>query len=334
MNELVSLKSPLSVNFEVTPLCNLFCEFCFNARDECQNINHPSLSQVKAILAELSKAEVFEVRLFGGEFFIYPQWQEVLEYADQLDFFLSFVSNGTFITPQVVKKLKQHRVIGGAISLHGPKDIYEKICGVEGAFNLTINGIKTCIENDMDISILYTLTKTNYLLFFETVKWLKENGIGIDEINVGRLTPYGRAKSDWDGVKLSFEDYMKVFYQLEKIRNELDILANLGDAFPLCLLPSKYHDFVIGCWQGTGFGHIDYQGNVRSCSITKGNYGNILETSLVEIWTNRLGYFRSLKWLPKKCQNCNNFCGGGCSASRYEGGIYAPDEFIVLGEKS
>jgi len=152
---------------------------------------------------------------------------------------------------------------------------------------------------------------------------------GINEINVGRLTPYGRAKSDWEKVKLSFQDYLKVFPQLEKIRNELGILANFGDAFPLCLLPHKYHDFVIGCWQGTGFGHIDHMGNVRSCSIAKGSYGNILQTSLTEIWVHRLNHFRSLKWLPEKCRNCDNFCGGGCSASYYDGGMYAPDEFIV-----
>ena len=121
---------------------------------------------------------------------------------------------------------------------------------------------------------------------------------------------------------------MSIFPQLEKIRNELSILASFGDAFPLCLLPARYHDYVIGCWQGTGFGHIDHLGNVRSCSIAKGSYGNILETPLTEIWTERLAHFRSLKWLPKKCQECDNFCGGGCSASCYDGGMYAPDEFI------
>jgi len=112
------------------------------------------------------------------------------------------------------------------------------------------------------------------------------------------------------------------------IRRDLGILASIGDAFPLCSLPKEYHELVIGCWQGTGFGHIDYLGNVRSCSIAKGSYGNILEENLVDIWTNKLEEFRSLSWLPEKCRQCGNFCGGGCSASRYEGGMYAPDEFI------
>ncbi|MCK4520739.1 radical SAM protein [Candidatus Parcubacteria bacterium] len=333
MNELIALKSPLSVNFEVTPVCDLNCEFCFNAEVECKRMEHPSLNQVKSILDALAKAEVFEVRLFGGEFFIYPYWKEVLEYADSLGFFLSFVSNGTHINKDVVKKMLLHRIVCGAISLHGKKSIHEKITGVDGSFEATLKGIKSCIDCGLGISILYTLTKDNHRFIFETCEWLKMNGINIDEINVGRLTPYGRAKSDWDKAKLSLKDYLIVFSQIEKVRKELDILANFGDAFPLCLLPQKYHDFVVGCWQGTGFGHIDYMGNVRSCSIAKGSYGNILETPLIEIWTNRLAHFRSLKWLPAKCRECDNFCGGGCSASRYNGGMYAPDEFISQNEE-
>jgi len=281
-----------------------------------------------SILDKLAEAEVFEIRLFGGEFFVYPYWREVLEYADKLDFFLSFVSNGTHINAEVAQKLATHRVIGGAISLHGTKEIHESITKVAGSFNAAINGTRACVENGIGISILYTLTQGNHHSVFDTCRWLKESGIEIDDINVGRLTPYGRAKSDWEQVKLSLHDYLSVFPQLERIRNELGILASFGDAFPLCLLPDKYHEYVIGCWQGTGFGHIDHLGNVRSCSIAKGTYGNILETQLTEIWVERLAHFRSLKWLPTKCQECDNFCGGGCSASFYDGGMYSPDEFI------
>lgn len=328
MNELACLKSPISVNYEVSPVCDLGCEFCFNAEMECKKLEHPSLKTVMSILDELARAEVFEVRQFGGEFFVYPHWREVLEYADHLDFFLSFVSNGTHIDKNVVRVLSQHRITGGAISLHGKKDMHDRITRTAGSFAAAIRGIRACQASGIGISILFTLTKGNHLAVFETCRWLKENGVEIDEINVGRLTPYGRAKSDWDLVKLSFQDYLAVFPQLERIRNDLGILASFGDAFPLCLLPVRFREYVIGCWQGTGFAHIDHLGNVRSCSIARGSYGNILETPLTKIWVEKLAHFRSLEWLPRKCRECGDFCGGGCSASCYNGGMYCPDEFI------
>jgi radical SAM protein with 4Fe4S-binding SPASM domain len=328
VNKLRTLKSPLSVNYEVSPVCDLSCEFCFNADPSCKKNNHSPFPKVKSILDALHEAEVFEVRFFGGEFFIYPYWEDCLVYANQLDFFLSFVSNGTHIDNRVVKILKNNKICGGAISLHGLPDIHDKITGQKGSFELTFGGIRACLDNDINISILYTLTKSNIEYIYPTMKFLRERGLVIDELNVGRLTPYGKAKKDWESRKLSLADYLKVFSQLVMIRRDLGILASIGDAFPLCSLPKEYHELVIGCWQGTGFGHIDYLGNVRSCSIAKGSYGNILEENLVDIWTNKLEEFRSLSWLPEKCRQCGNFCGGGCSASRYEGGMYAPDEFI------
>jgi len=66
MNELVCLKSPISVNFEVSPICDLACEFCFNAEMECKKLSHSPLKRVISILDKLAEAEVFEVRLFGG----------------------------------------------------------------------------------------------------------------------------------------------------------------------------------------------------------------------------------------------------------------------------
>ena len=332
MNELISLKSPISVNYEISPVCDLACEFCFNSEMGCKQLSHPPLDRVFSILDKLAEAEVFEVRLFGGEFFVYPFWREVLQYADKLDFFLSFVSNATHINTEVARELISCRVMGGAISLHGTKDTHEEITKVTGSFDMAIKGIRACIDNGIGISILYTLTKSNCHSIVEICQWLKENDVGIDEINVGRLTPYGRAKSDWQKVRLSLNDYLSVFPQLERIRNNLGIIASFGDAFPLCLISKKYHDYVNGCWQGTGFGHIDHAGNVRSCSIAKGSYGNIFKIPLTEIWTDRLVHFRSLDWLPVKCRECSNFCGGGCSASRYDGGMYSVDEFIQIGK--
>ncbi len=233
MNELVTLKAPLSVNLEVSPICDLNCHFCFNAETECKKSRHPSFKQVKVILDELAKAEVFEIRMFGGEFFIYPHWQEVLEYADSLDFFLSFVSNGTHINATIVHKLLSHRINCGAISLHGTQKVHEQITGISGSFEKAVKGIQSCLDCGLGISILYTLTKDNLQFVFETCRWLKDNGVNVDEINVGRLAPYGKAKSDWERNKLSLNDYLSIFPQLQRIRNELGMIANFGDAFPL-----------------------------------------------------------------------------------------------------
>jgi len=326
-NELISLKSPISVNLELTPVCNLSCVMCFTS--SCSNLKHPSLDQLKAIVDELHRAEVFEIRLFGGEFLTYPYWREILAYIKARDFFISFVSNGTLITTETAKELYQNGISGGAISLHGPKRIHESITRSKNSFERVIKGIRNCFKENISVSILYTLTRENLDSIFETMDLLKTKyDLPIQEFNLGRLCPYGNAKHEWDNKKLSLNDYLSTFPVLKKIREEFHIQASMGDAFPMCLIPEEYQEYVIGCWQGTGFGHIDSGGNVKSCSIIAGSYGNLLTTPLTEIWTKNLEKFRSLDWLPEKCQTCENFCGGGCSASRLGSALYAPDEFL------
>lgn len=115
---------------------------------------------------------------------------------------------------------------------------------------------------------------------------------------------------------------------MREIHGDFGIQARMGDAFPLCLLPHDDWGLVTGCWQGTGFGQISYTGDVKSCSILGGSYGNVFETPMVDIWTERLRTMRSLTHLPLQCRLCPHFCGGGCSASRFGASAYAPDEFI------
>ena len=331
-NYLRTIRSPFSVNYEVTPVCNLRCEFCL--ANSGKGFRHPSFEQVCLIIDELVRAEVFEIRLFGGEFFTYPRWASVVEYLYARGMFMSFVSNGTLITPEVVSTLMRFGIKDGAISIHGPKDIHDKITGIPGSYDRATGGLKACLEGGIKITVLTTITQTNKGRLPELIETLAIQGL-IDEekvtYGVNRLCPYGRGRKDWDERKLSLRDYLNLFPVLEKISQDYHIGTAFGDAFPHCLVPQKYHYLIQGCWQGTGFGHISANGNVRGCSTASGSFGNLLSVPLEKIWQGRgMRQFRKLVWLPEKCRACKEFCGGGCSASRPSVSMYAPDEFLEV----
>ena len=103
-NRLTKLKAPFSVNLEVTSECNLSCAFCFNntpvyenmmetskqitfaqkpERTSNQQIQKEKILQLLDILAD---AQVFEIRLFGGEFTVFKPWREILQYAFEKTF--------------------------------------------------------------------------------------------------------------------------------------------------------------------------------------------------------------------------------------------------------
>lgn len=324
-----TIRSPFSVNYEVTTVCNLRCEFCF-AESECR-LKHPPFEHVRKIIDELARAEVFEIRLFGGEFFCYPHWASVVEYVDRKGIFMSFVSNGTLITPGKVSVLNQHGIKGGAISIHGTEDVHDAITGIKGSYRRALAGLGACLDGGLEITVLSTITRANKDRLPELLADLNQRGLVRPTLSYGvnRLCPYGRGKDDWRNSKISLKDYLKLFPMLDEIHRQYGIEAAFGDAFPNCLVAKKYHHLIQGCWQGTGFGHISSTGEVRGCATAAGSYGNLLQTPLEKIWQgNKLRQFRNLAWLPEKCHACEEFCGGGCSASRPSQAMYTADEFL------
>lgn len=324
---LTPLKAPISVNFESTKVCNLRCGFCFSNSATFHHKN-PPLDRVKRVIDALAQAEVFELRWFGGEFTTLKGWEEAVAYAHDKEFFMAFVSNGTRMTREAARCLARYGITGGAMSVHGPEAVHDQVVGVPGSFRKTIEGIRNCWEENIGITTLFTPTQSNFHSLYDLARWFKENGVPVSEIDAGRLCPSGEAVEGWSAIRLTLEDYKYLFRVMREIRRDFGIHAYMGDAFPLCVLPYDDWELVTGCWQGTGFGQVSFTGEIKSCSILGGSYGNVLETPLTEIWTERLAAMRSLAHLPRQCRTCPHFCGGGCSATRIGATHYAPDEFI------
>lgn len=330
MYQLVDVKSPLSVNYEVTKVCNLRCNMCFAY--DCEMPKHPSLATVFSILEALAKAEVFQICLFGGEFFTYPHWRDVIVKARRLGFFLTFISNGTLITDDVAEFLRSYGIKSGTISIQGLERTHDEITRIPGSFKKSVNGLRSCLSAGLDMTVLTTLKKENFGQIFDLISYLDSVGL-IDPMHfaygINRLAPFGLAREEWEKKRLSFEQYMSVLPDLERIEKEFNLAVSFADAFPLCLVEEKYHKYIQGCWQFTGFGHISSDGNVRGCAVAQGSLGNLLGETLEHIWNcPTVKTFRKQEWLPSICKECKWACGAGCTASSVCEDLYAPDEFL------
>jgi MoaA/NifB/PqqE/SkfB family radical SAM enzyme len=70
-------------------------------------------------------------------------------------------TNGTLITTDVAKKIKERGVSYVGISLDGVGEVNDKFRGVSGAFDRTVQGIKNCQDAGVRIGLRLTLTKKN-----------------------------------------------------------------------------------------------------------------------------------------------------------------------------
>jgi len=329
VNTGTKLSAPISVNLELTADCNLRCFFCFCPTEPYQKryVSIPSqkrFDNLIKILHLLKKSGVLEARFFGGEFSLIKEWKEIMSEAKRLGFFISFVSNGTLFSSEDIDFIKSIGMIECGVSLHGLKDVHDKVTGVDGSFDLAVNSIQKLQNIGVEVAILFTPNKINLETFEEFIVSVNKE-YGIKNVCMNRLY-----KGDGSYGELTMGDYLKILEMIHRIRINYGFPVNLIDSFPRCKVPVKYWKYLLYCAQGIAFGQINYLGEVKNCASLSVGIGNIFEDDLSVIWEKKLADFRTFKHLPLSCRLCPTFCGGGCIASRTMKNNFIADEFIKL----
>ena len=148
MNKLAFLKTPISANIEITDLCNQKCFFCFCKTEKYQQSLSSLSSKEKIdnlikILEILAMNNVFEIRFLGGEILLLDGWRDVIRRGHELNFFMSFISNGTMFTEEDICFLSNNGIKEGNISIHGFEEVHDDIVGVPGSFKKIIKTFGT-----------------------------------------------------------------------------------------------------------------------------------------------------------------------------------------------
>jgi radical SAM protein with 4Fe4S-binding SPASM domain len=316
--KLLTLKSPLSIVYEVTPVCDYDCAFCYAV--DGRQPSHPPLERVQAILDRLAQAEVCRLLFMGGEFFLHPAWEEILAYARQLGFGVSFISNGSKLTEKVCDRLKAY-VQAGSISLHGPNAaVHDALTRRKGSFAQALRAMQSCQHSGIQLSVLYTPTRNTYRQVWDVARTLVAGGVSPRLINVSRLTPHGYALERWESIRLGLEHYLDIFEQAARIKKSFGLTVRVGDGFPRCQVPAEWRQFAGRCDAGVTLAAVSHQGNVKLCPNATESLGNLLHAPLCEIWTRDgpMSQLRELDWLPVQCKTCSSapVCKSGCIVSQ------------------
>src|SRR6476660_9250803 len=89
-------RQPLSCLFELTPTCNLRCQFCYVALDPYKG-PYLSTAQTFGILDKLETAGVMWLTLTGGEVLSRRDFPEIYRYARAKGFMVKIFSNATMM---------------------------------------------------------------------------------------------------------------------------------------------------------------------------------------------------------------------------------------------
>ena len=307
------LSAPITVTWEITAACNIACIHCLSASGR-RRPRELKTVQALALVDELAEMQVFQIHFGGGEPFIYPGIWKVLERCTERELVMCISTNGTLITAERARHLKQFYPLYFQVSLDGGTPQTNDSVRGKGVFQRAMHGLEFLAAENHSLTVNSVLTRYS---FYE-LDLLYEIAVSFDaKLRVTRLRPSGRGQDVW-------ADLHPTQVQYSEFTNWLiahpDVLT--ADSF--------FHLNAFGttlagldtCGAATATCCICPEGEVYPCAFFQApefEAGNLHERSFKEIWQNSLLFDFYRKMGGGACSGCGqyNVCHGGCPATKW-----------------
>jgi SynChlorMet cassette radical SAM/SPASM protein ScmE len=343
------MKTPRSVDIEITNRCNLRCKYCshFDSSGDV-GIDLPTEEWLR-FFEELNFCAVMEVTLSGGEPFCRDDFRELLTGIIKNRMRYSILSNGTMISDEMARFIAStHRCNGIQISLDGSIPKIHDACRGIGSFERAMQGIYRLMSYKLPLTVRVTINRHNVKYLENIADFLLEE-IKLPSFSTNNATHFGLCKSNAEQVQLTPDEHyfaMKTLQILNKkysgrIHAQAGPLANFrawnrmkkGHTQGLEETPSLGH--LTSCAGPNTKIAVRSDGVIVPCNqLGHIELGRINKDELKEIWHHhpQLIRLRERHKIPltnfEFCRECDyiRYCRGGCPAVAYNllGNEYHP----------
>ena len=352
-------KRPVVV-WNITRKCNLKCIHCYAQAKDISFENELSADEGKALIDDLAAFGSPVLLFSGGEPMVRPDLPELAEYAVKKGMRAVISTNGTLITAEKARILKEIGLSYVGISLDGMEDVHDHFRGVKGAYKKALEGIRNCQIADIKVGLRFTINKHNVHEISNIFDLLEE--MDIPRVCFYHLVYAGR------GSELVEEDLTHA-----ESRKAVDLIMDLtkklhdkgkfmevltvdnhadGPYVYLRLLkenPERAADVLKllkmneGNNSGRGFGCVSWDGEVYADQFWRHySFGNIRRRPFSEIWTDLSEPLmqklkEKKKYVTGRCATCRwlDICAGNfrVRSEAVFGDVWAPDPACYLTDK-
>ncbi len=349
-------KKPVVV-WNITRQCNLKCVHCYAQAKANLQENEMSTDEGKKVIDDLAGMGVPVLLFSGGEPMMRKDLPELAEYAVKKGMRAVISTNGTLITPEIARTLKNIGLSYVGISLDGMKDTNDRFRGVDGAFDAALEGIQNCQEAGIKVGLRFTINRFNVDEIPNLFDLLEEREIPricfYHLVYAGRGSKLIKDDLSLEGSRKAVDliiDRTKQLYDKGKEKEVLTVDNHAdGPYIYLRLLKEdrKRAEEVMellkmneGNNSGRGIGCISWDGEVYADQFWRHySFGNVLQRPFSEIWTDLSNPLmkklkNKKKYVTGRCATCRwlNICGGNfrVRAEATTGDVWAPDPACYL----
>ena len=321
-------KKPVVV-WNMTRRCNLRCVHCYAQSEDISYENELTHEQSLKMIDDLAAFGVPVLLFSGGEPLVHPRLAEYAEYAVKKGMRAVISTNGTLITAEKAKVLKEIGLSYVGISLDGLEETHDEFRGVKGAFQKAMQGIKNCQAAGIKVGLRFTINKRNVHEIPGIFDLLEEMEIPracfYHLVYSGRGSAIAKEDLTHKETRETLDLIMKRTRELHDKNKPKEILTvdNHADGPYLYMKlreedPERAADVLEllqmneGNNSGRGFGCISWDGEVHPDQFWREkSLGNVKDRPFSEIWTDTTNEFL-MKMKDKK-----NHVGGRCRECRW-----------------
>lgn len=295
---------------EVTRACNLKCVHCLN-NSGVKLENQLEYEEFIKLIKVFSENGLQEIRFTGGEPLVHKNIYDMIKLATENGIYTSIGTNGTLITKEVAKRLKESGLKKAIISIDGMEEKHDEIRG-EGNYKRTIMAIENLEEEGIEVRVNSVIMKSN---IEDIINLAKKFNKEKRSLMIRRFIESGRGENLVDNV-LAQKDYE---YVKQALSSELST-ANYINGHYLRKKTERISDRITipfdisnGCKAGMRALIITPEGNIHLCGFLAAqdfpSIGNVRNVIDWRTFWNRKSEQNCLKELKEKLQLYNEIPG-------------------------
>jgi putative heme d1 biosynthesis radical SAM protein NirJ2 len=272
------------ISWNTTNACNMMCKHCY--RDAGVKAEQELSTEEGLKLIDQIAEAGFKIMIFsGGEPLMRKDIYTLVNHAREKGLRPVFGTNGTLLTAEVAKRLKDAGAAAMGISLDSIDHmIHDMFRGVYGSWQKAVDGMRACREIGLPFQIHTTVMDWNMAEVEDLTDFAVEEGAIAHHIFF--LVPTGRAVNI-EKETLRAEQYEELLRRIMKKQSEVKIELKPTCAPQFMRIASEMGletRFNKGCLAGLSYCIISPLGIVQPCAYLNIPAGNVREKPFGEIW--------------------------------------------------
>ena len=321
-------KKPVVV-WNVGRRCNLHCRHCYSGSLDRAYEGELDTAEGLALIDDLAGFGVPVILFSGGEPLLRPDLLELIAHAGQRGVRSVLSTNGTLITAQLSRRLKDLALSYVGISVDGLEPTHDRFRGAPGAFRQALEGLRNCREAGIKVGLRFTINRDNAADIPGIFELLRQESIPrvcfFHLVYAGRGSRLIEEDLDHSQTRRVVDQIIELTRQLHDAGQPKEVLTvdNHADGVYLYLRakredPARAESILEllrmngGNSSGHGIGCVSWDGSVHPDQFWRHvTLGNVRARPFSAIWSD------SADALLAKLRNKKDHVKGRCARCRY-----------------